>query len=293
MTTSPALHFIRATCLTALIALAGASEAALTKVVVALKPDKNPEAMAGERKELAAALGARLGLPVEVIVPMSGAVLMEGLTNGSVDLGWLASTDVAKLPPPRPVGVLLAARLKGETSYRSVWLTLKERTYASPADLRGRPVAFASKTSTSGCIVPLHDLVQKGLVTVGGGPEGFFGKGNCWYGTGYVSAVERVLAGEAEAAAVSDYVYDGGKHLTAEQKDRLRVLASQGPVPTHVLGVRTSLATGERDRLRMAVLQLEPALRNRVFGGELIQVDEAAHLAPIAAALATVQAMKL
>jgi phosphonate transport system substrate-binding protein len=293
MTTTSILPHLRATCLTALIALAGASEAALTKVVVALKPDKNPEAMAGERKELAAALGARLGLAVEVIVPMSGAVLMEGLANGSVDLGWLASSDVAKLPAPRPVGVLLAARLKGETSYRSVWLTLKERTYASPADLRGKPVAFASKTSTSGCIVPLNDLVQKGLVTVAEGPEAFFGKGNCWYGTGYVSAVERVLAGEAEAAAVSDYVYEGSKHLNPGQKARLRVLASQGPVPTHVLGVRTSLAAGERDRLRAAVLALDPALRDRVFGGELAQVDETAHLAPIAAALATVQAMKL
>lgn len=274
-------------------ALLAAADGLPPRLVMALKPDKNPEAMAAERKDLAAALGAALARPVEVIVPMSGAVLNEGLTNGSIDLGWLASTDIAKLAPPRPVAVLLAARIKGQTSYRSVWLTMKDDPAAGLADLRGRPVAFASKTSTSGCIVPLYDLVQQGLVDPAAGPEGFFGKGNCWYGTGYVSAVERVLGGDARAAAVSDYVFAGDKHLKPEQKARLRVLASQGPVPTHVLGVRSGLAAADRERLRAAMLALDPALRDRVFGSELVAVDETAHLAPIAAALATVQKLKL
>ena len=40
------------------------------------------------------------------------------------------------------------------------------------------------------------------------------------YGTGYVSAVEKVLSGEVEAAAVSDYVYRGdNKYLDDTQKE--------------------------------------------------------------------------
>jgi hypothetical protein len=78
-----------------------------------------------------------------------------------------------------------------------------------------------------------------------------------------------VLRGEAEAAAVSDYVLDQDKHLSVEQRARLRKLAEQGPVPTHVLAVGRRVSTGDRDRLRQALLRsIRPehdALRERAF----------------------------
>ena len=64
------------------------------KVVVALKPDKSPDAMREEKARLAEWLGRRLGRPVEVVVPLSSAVIQEGLAGGSVDVAWLSSTDM-------------------------------------------------------------------------------------------------------------------------------------------------------------------------------------------------------
>jgi phosphate/phosphite/phosphonate ABC transporter binding protein len=282
----------------ALILLAAALTAVdQPRLVIALKPDKNPEAMAAERGELSRLLAAALGRSVEVIVPTSAAVISTGLANGTIDAAHVASTDIAKesLDPtkPAPARVALAVQLHGKTSYSSIWLTLADKPYTGIAQLAGKPVAFASRTSTSGCIVPLYDLQQKDLIKAGGSPADFFGSGNVFYGTGYVSAVERVLDGSAEAAAVSDYVFAGGKHLTPEQKARLRILASQGPVPTHVLVIRTALPVTEGAALAKAIAGLEGGLRDRVFGGALVEVDEQAHLAPIRAALAAVKAMKL
>ena len=282
----------------ALVILAAALAAAdQPRLVIALKPDKNPEAMAAERGELARLLGASLGRQVEVIVPTSAAVISTGIANGTIDAAHVASTDFAKdaIDPakPGPARIALAVQVKGATSYRSIWLTLANKPYAGVADLAGKPVAFASRTSTSGCIVPLFDLQQKGLIKAGGSPAEFFGVGNVFYGTGYVSAVERVLDGSAEAAAVSDYVFEGDKYLKPEQKARLRVLASQGPVPTHVLVIRTALPAAEAAALAKAIAGLEAGLRDRVFGGPLVEVDELAHLAPIRAALAAVKAMTL
>jgi phosphonate transport system substrate-binding protein len=279
--------------LLAVAATASAADLGLTKVIIALKPDKNPEAMSAERTALTTALGTALGVPVEAIIPTSAAVLNEGMANGTIDLGWLSATDVAKLPAPRPVAVLLVAQLKGRTTYDSVWLARADRPYTSIADLKDKPVAFASKTSTSGGTVPLNDLVEKGLVDPAAGPEGYFGRGNVWFGTGYVSAVERVLSGDSEAAAVSDYVFLGDKHLTPEQKSQLKVIATQGPVPTHVLAVRSALTAAQRASLAGAMGTLDAGLRDKIFGGPLVAVDEAQHLAPIAKALDTVQRMKL
>ena len=267
------------------------------RLVLALKPDKNPEAMASERGELSRLLEAALGRPVEVIVPTSAAVISTGLANGTIDAAHVAATDFAKEAGdpsrPAPARIALAVQLKGRTSYDSLWLTRADKPYAGIAQLAGRPVAFASRTSTSGCIVPLYDLQQQGLIRAGGSPSDFFGAGNVFYGTGYVSAVERVLDGSAEAAAVSDYVFEGDKHLTPEQKARLRILARQGPVPTHVLVLRTALPTVESAALVTAISGLEAGLRDRIFGGALVEVDEQTHLAPIRAALAAVKAMTL
>lgn len=260
-----------------------------SKAVVALKPDKDPDAMIGERRAAAAFLASALGKPVDVIVPLSGAVINEGLANGTIDLAFVSATDLVNARRNRSGSLLLAVEIAGKTTYESYWVSLREKPYQSVADLRGRPVAFASRTSTSGFVVPLHDLHQRGLVSDRGRPEEFFGTGNVFFGTGYVSAIERVLRGEAEAAAVSYYVLDEDKHLTPEQRQRLKKVCSQGPVPTHVLAVSHRVSEPDREALKRALLRFnEPAgtaLRDRLFVSRLVEVDEEAHVASLDAAL--------
>ncbi|HEY5813411.1 MAG TPA: phosphate/phosphite/phosphonate ABC transporter substrate-binding protein, partial [Terrimicrobiaceae bacterium] len=242
------------------------SSTALSKVVMALKPDKDPESMLAERKQLSEYLSKKLGKPVEVIVPLSAAVILEGLSNGTVDIAYLSATDMLNASNERTAELLLAGEIDGKTSYKSYWITLKDKPYKSIADLKGRPIAFSSKTSTSGYVIPLWDLRQRNLLSDSGKAEEFFGAGNVWFGSGYVSAVERVLNGDAEAAAVSYYVLDKDKHLTRDQREKLRRLDEQGPVPTHVIAIRSSISAADRAALLEALLAMEesnPELRDR------------------------------
>lgn len=272
------LHSFVFACLLALPSAALARD-----FVVALKPDKNPEAMLTERKKLADALSKELGAPVRVIVPLSASVIHEGLANGSVDLAYLSSTDMVRARREKTAEVLFAGKIDGKTSYESYWVTLKDKPYDSIDDLKGKPVAFASKTSTSGYLVPLASLVRKNLLKEKTPAENFFGRRNVSFGTGYVSAIEKVFDGSAEAAAVSDYVITKDKHLTPEQKSRLKVLDRQGPVPTHVLAVRKGLEADRKQKLEKALMNFnrkERALRDQVFTSELVKVQEEEHLKP-------------
>lgn len=256
-------------------------------VVIALKPDKNPDAMLAEREALSKSLSKILGREVRVIVPLAAAVIIEGLANGSIDLGWLSATDMVHARKSDAAELLLVGEIDGKRDYSSLWLCLANKPYASIEDLRGKPVAFASRTSTSGHLIPRLDLKKRGLIETD--PEEFFGAGNVWFGTGYMSGVERVLAGEAEAAAVSDYVFEKDKHMTLEQKKRLRVLSRQGPVPTHVLAVSNRLDPAARESLREALLKFtaeDPALCNTVFTSPLVTADADEHLRPVIEALA-------
>lgn len=258
----------------------------VTKLVVALKPDKIPDQMMEERASLSKYLSDKLGRPVEVIIPVSAAVINEGFSNGTIDIGYLSANDLIN---SKDAELLVVGEINGETTYKSYWLALREKPYDNVEDLRGKPIAFASKTSTSGYVIPLWDLKKRGLLGESNDPEEFFGKGNVFYGTGYVSAVERVLNGQAEAASVSYYVLDEDKHLNEEQRGRLKKIAEQGPVPTHIIAVRRTVAPDERASIKQALLDLngEPntGLRDRVFTSKLVEVEQESHLQPLREAL--------
>jgi phosphonate transport system substrate-binding protein len=273
------------------LALFGCGVNSDNKLIVALKPDKNPEVLRAEKAQLEGYLSERLGRPVEVIIPLSATVIFEGFANGTIDLGYLSATDLVNARARGVADLLLAGEFAdGRAAYDSYWVVKKDAPYASIEDLRGKPVAFSSRTSTSGFVAPLHDLQKRGLLGEDADPAGFFGAGNVFYGVGYVSAIERLLAGEAEAAAVSYYVLDEDKHLSAERRAGLRMLQRQGPVPSHVLAARTSLPSGEAEKLREALLGLnEPAnteLRDRLFTTKLVRAEAEAHTASLAEALA-------
>jgi phosphonate transport system substrate-binding protein len=235
-------------------------------------------------------LSSELGGPVEVIIPISGAVINEGFSNGTVDLGYLSANDLINA---KDAELLLVGEINGQTTYKSYWLALRDKPYDSVEDLKGKPIAFASKTSTSGFVVPLWDLRRKGLVSDKNDPEEFFGKENVFYGTGYVSAVERVLNGQAEAAAVSYYVLDEDKHLSADQRAKLKKVAEQGDVPTHIIAIRSSISAAERAKIKEALLKLNQngntGLRDRMFTSKLVEADQEAHLRPLKEALVVVK----
>jgi phosphonate transport system substrate-binding protein len=256
-------------------------EAPVEKIFIALEPDKDPDAMLADQTALTSYMAEATDLPVEVKIPISSAVIYEGLRNGSIDVAYLSATAAAPLVDNGVIDILLAELIDGQPHYQSYWITLKDAPYQSVEDLKGQPIAFSSRTSTSGFLIPVWDLYTKGLIDLENGPEGFFGEGNVFYGVGYVSAAERVLNGSAEAAAVSYYVLDKDKHLNEEQRTQLRMLDSQGPVPSHVVVVRSDLNEADKAAVREAMLGMNTdavELRDRIFGAELAPADAETHL---------------
>ncbi|MFU8847286.1 MAG: phosphate/phosphite/phosphonate ABC transporter substrate-binding protein [Opitutales bacterium] len=270
-------------------------QASPDKFVIAMEPDKEPDAMLEDRRAIETYLSESTGKTVEAIVPISSAVIYEGLKNGSIDVAYLSSTAAAKLMESGAVDILLAELIEGQPYYQSYWIGLKESPYQSIADLKGKPIAFSSRTSTSGFLIPVWDLYSKGLIDLESGPKGFFGENNVFYGVGYVSAAERVLDGSAEAAAVSYYVLDQDRHLSPEQRDRLKVIDTQGPVPSHVIVIRKALSEQDRALLRESLLGMNTQaaeLRDRIFGAPLAPAEAGQHLRSSFEALELMRTMR-
>ena len=262
----------------------------VSSINIALKPNKNLHAQREDEKILGNILTQKLGLPVNITTPSSKSIIEAGLENKTIDLGYVSSSDAISFADNNVAEILVAGNHESLTPdgkeyvgpfYFSVWLSLKEKPYSSIKDLKGKRVAFASRTSTSGFLIPSWDLIKRGLVSEGENLSSFFGENNIFYGNGYVSAVEQVLEGKAEAAAVSYYVFEKDKHLTPEQRKRLKVIQRQGPVASHTFCVRSSLPTKARNALQNALLELsnnQKELSQSLFGGTLAIVDPIEHL---------------
>jgi len=252
----------------------------LKQLVIALKANKNPEKMLAEKEALEKYLSEKLARQVKVIIPTSSAAIVESFKNGTLDIGYLSSTDAARNLDDAAASILLIHLKNGNPHYNSIWLSLKNKDYDSIEDLKDKPVAFASHSSTSGFLIPTWDLSKRGLVGPQKALTDYFAQ--TIYGTGYVSAVEKVLNGEVEAGAVSDYVYKGdNKYLSDEQKAKLKIVQEQGPVPSHTICYRLSLSAADRDLIRQTLLGMNednPELRDKVFNGELVAVNPEEHL---------------
>ncbi len=269
-------------------------ELSLKKVVIALKANKQPEKMLEEKTRLETYLSEKLDRPVSVIIPADSSIVVESFRNGTLDLGYLSSTDAARNLDQETARILLVHLKNGQPHYQSIWLSKKEKSYQSVTELKGKPVAFASRSSTSGYLIPTWDLIKKGLIGTHTALTDFFSL--TLYGNGYVSAVEKVLSGEVEAAAVSDYVFNGdNKYLSNEQKAKLRIVQEQGPVPAHTLCIRSSLSSNDLKILQETFLSMNeenPKLRDRIFNGELVVVNENEHLKVTREALALQKTLK-
>lgn len=269
-------------------------ELSLKKLIIALKANKNPEEMLAEKHDLEKFLSAKLKRAVEVIIPTDSATVVESFRNGTLDLGYLSSTDAARNLDQKTASILLVHLKNGKPHYNSVWLSLKDKPYESITELKGKPVAFASRSSTSGFLIPTWDLSQKGIVGSDSSLTDYFSQ--TIYGTGYVSAVEKVLSREVEAAAVSDYVFKGdNRYLSDAQKSKLKIIQEQGPVPAHTLCVRGTLSENDKKFLQQAFLEINqenPELRDRIFNGELVLVEENEHLRVTREALAVQKTLK-
>ena len=255
----------------------GASEGlSLKQLVIALKASEKPEEMLAEQAALEEYLQEKLDRRVKVIVPTSSDSIGKSFRNGTLDVCYLNSTDAARNVAQATAYVLLANLENGKPHYKSIWLSLKGKDYGSVEELAGKPVAFAKRISASGFLIPAWDLSKRGLVGPDKALTDFFSQ--TIYGTGGVSVVRKVLRGEVEAAAMSE---NENENLSDEWKAKLKVVQEQGPVPTDVICCRHTLSPADREIIRNSLLAMNednPELRDKVFHGELAEVNPKEHL---------------
>lgn len=236
------------------------------KLVLAVQPAATAEQLTADARELRDHLSRRLNRDVEIVFPMTYAGVVEALrfghAQGAFMSAWPARLAVkhagAEVPLAEVREVVIGQERREETFYFSYWVVPKDSPVDTIEQLRGKRAAFPSPLSTSGYVAPLARLVELGLVPRLPGkeadPKAFFGEVR--FAGGYAQGWEALKAKQVDVTVIAG---DVSERLYREVLAGTKVVAQQGPVPSHAVVFAKDLDPATRAELRDALLDLGKA----------------------------------
>ena len=264
------------------------NELSVQKVILAIESTDRPGKSVAEKEDLENYLSEKLKRSVETTMPPDPTELSESFRSGEIDLAYLSPWDAVPILDQQVASAFLV-RLAGDKPDKSIWLCRKDKDYADISQAKGKAVAFANRASALGCLIPVWDLSKRNLIGSDRALTDFFSQ--VIYGDDSGSVLKKVLNGDVEAAAVGSYAFEG---LDEKQKAQLRIFQEQGPVPTDVLCIRSSISASDRAIIEQAFMDMNTdntELARRVFNGTLA-TPEKGHLDVTREALRAIKAVK-
>lgn len=185
-------------------------------------------------RPLAEYLATELGRKVELRTVDSWEGLAKSLANGETDLALMGPWGYVLANHQAGAQVISTILYDGKPEYFAIMITHPNSGINSPADLKGRSFAFGDKGSTSGYLIPLHDLMTQGIT-----PEKYFSK---VVHTSHQAIETQVTQGVLDAGAD----YNRNRNAMIEQGlikgDQSRIIWTSAPLPNDAFAVSKALA---------------------------------------------------
>lgn len=272
------------------------AKAPLKEITIAFATRRDSTDLQTKVDKVTAILSKEMGIPVKGIIADETASI-EALKADRANVVFTGGRGALKAELLAGSKMYLAevrADYSGGKTYNSIFVvpvdsplkTLEDGT-KTLEQLRGKRMAFTSRSSGSGFIFPVSELVGLKFVDGPDRLEQFFGK--VTYGDGYSSALQALLREQADVAVVSEYALLP-PWITEEEGKKLRVLHKVPSVPAHGISIDDSVPADQREKLINAFLKLNDAENKDLFrslynSNELVKVDHEQHLATMRTAI--------
>jgi phosphonate transport system substrate-binding protein len=272
------------------------AQSSLQKIVIVFASRRDATDLEKKAKTVSDFLSQQIGIPVEGIVADESAAV-EALRANRADVAFLASRAAIRADITTKAKLYLAevrSDYSGGHTYDSVLVVRQDSALKKLSNkkqtlsqLRGKKMAFASRTSGSGFIIPTSEFVGEGFVKEPDRYGEFFSQ--VTYGDGYSSALQAVLKGQADVAAVSEYALKSPWITEAEAK-QLKVIWAIPGVPAHGISIDDDVPAETREKIINAFMKLNESSNNGMFKAlynstNLVKVDHNKHVAPMFKAL--------
>lgn len=238
---------------------------AQNKLIIAIQPTVASDEMLKKAKPLQQFIEKGLGgrTKVEIYVPTSYAAVVESLRFGHAHLAFMSAWPAQLAVRLGSAQVALAEIrqvLHGKEKvnapyYYSYWVVLPDSPHKDLASLKGKSVCFPSPISTSGYVAPIGHMVEANLLQVGEGkeadPKAFFKE--VLFGGGYGQCWQSLKQGQVDATVIAG---DVPEKLYQEVLAATRIVAQQGPIPSHAVVLSKELREPLRSRAVQTITKL-------------------------------------
>lgn len=219
---------------------------ALRPLYVGFIPQGNAVFMVKKWQPLADYLAKELGMPVEMIFRSTYRDIITALSKGEIDVcltGAFAYVQARDEVDIRP----LARRKKyGSHLYHSIVVVRKDSQIKSLEDLGGKEFAFTDRDSTTGYLLPVAMMKQRGIAD----PDQYFSE--VIYTGNHDSALLAVYMHIVCGAAMSTTRWRPENPKVKE----LKIIWKSDPVPLGPFSVRGALDKGLVQRIEKAFLKI-------------------------------------
>ncbi|MFQ5895066.1 MAG: phosphate/phosphite/phosphonate ABC transporter substrate-binding protein [Nitrospinota bacterium] len=264
---------------------AGKELSDLKQFVVAFTPQEDPVKLELNTKAFATYLAAELGLPVRTFVAADYAGIIEAMRAGHAQMAFLPSLPYALAQRLAGAEMVMAVDRGGRPFYFSRIFVRAESDIRKLQDLRGKTMAFTDPLSSSGYLFPNELMIRKGLFKSVDEHRSFFKR--VFFAGGYEQALRALVSGQADAAAASQFA--PARFLTPAERAKIRVLAENGPVPSHGIALAGNLSGRAKEKTRAALAKLnrpeKNAILRNIYGWKkLVPVDSSLYARLVEAA---------
>lgn len=197
-----------------------------------------------------------------------GAV--EKLKSGEAQLGWLGAQSYLEGAYDANIEAFaVAARGKKKLStYRTIFIVKTDSRIESLKDLRGKRLVLTQRGSTSGDLMPRHELIQVGLNPTR--PSNFE---TVIYSGSHEGSVSSILSGTNEVAAISEINYEDLLSKGLINHKNLKIIHTSPAIPGAPLVYSKNLPLETRNKLKEAVLNAHKHGEVDGYGDNIVEYE--------------------
>jgi phosphonate transport system substrate-binding protein len=225
-------------------------------------PNSNAVIMVRKWQPLADYLAKELDMPVELVFRSSYREVVTALSKGEMDVCLTGAFVYVLTRQETDIRPLVRRKKYGSDLYHSIVVVRKDSQINSLKDLLGKTFAFTDKESTTGYLLPVAMMRQKGISDL----DQYFSE--VIYTGNHDSASLAVYTRSAEGAAMAT------TYLRPENPKvkELKIIWKSQPVPMGPFSVRKGLDKELAERIKKAFLKIGKAPETRDLS-EKIQIE--------------------
>lgn len=222
-----------------------------------------------EKAPLRDYLSAKIGRPVELVIPTNYNATVEALGNGSLDFAYLGGLTYLKAE--KAYGVVPLVQRASDRQFHALFITQTNSSIQKLTDLKGKRFAFGDVASTSGHLMPDYALRNAGI-----DPEKDM---NVRFTGNHPATAKAVEAGTVDAGAIDESVYKAMIDSGQIDKTKVRVFYTTPPFVDYVWVARKDVPAADREALVKAFLDLHEPQDAKILsilrGTSFVKADDA------------------